>query len=129
MNLLLDTSTFLWITLDSPRLSATARRLFLDSSNQAYLSTASVWEIVVKHSLGKLPLPQSAPNFVPQQRIAHGILPLPLHEEAVLELPKLPDIHNDPFDRMLICQAMFHGFSLLTPDTNIRQYATVTTIW
>jgi PIN domain nuclease of toxin-antitoxin system len=64
MRLLLDTCTFLWITADASELSQNARKLFSDSSNEVYLSAASVWEIVVKHSLGKLPLPASPEEFI-----------------------------------------------------------------
>jgi len=88
----------------------------------------SVWEIVVKHALGRLPLPDSPAQFIAGMRALHAIEPLPLEEEAVLMLPKLPDIHRDPFDRMLVCQALAHGLSLLTPDSLIRQYP-VPVVW
>lgn len=84
--------------------------------------------MMVKHALGRLPLPDAPDRFVPAMRIGHAITPLPLEEEAALHLAKLPELHKDPFDRMLVCQALVHGLILLTPDEMIRQYP-VRTIW
>lgn len=75
-----------------------------------------------------MPLPQPPQQFIPAQRRAHGIETLPLDEDAVLQLPRLPDIHKDPFDRMLICQAIAHGMTILTPDPLITRYP-VRTAW
>ena len=74
----------------------------MDPDNDVYLSAVSVWEITVKHSLGKLPLPTSPERFIPTQRDRHGITSLPLEEEAILYLSKLPRLHRDPFDRVLV---------------------------
>ena len=128
MNLLLDTSTFLWIILEAPDLSDHARELFTDPINEVYLSAVSTWEISIKHGLGKLPLPETPEKFIPAQRERHGIAPLPLHEEATLYLNRLPAYHRDPFDRMLICQAIVHGMTILTTDNLISQYP-VRSIW
>ncbi|MDJ0765222.1 MAG: type II toxin-antitoxin system VapC family toxin [Myxococcota bacterium] len=122
MKLILDTCTFLWIVTDDQRLSETARSAFLDENNDVYLSAVSTWEIAVKHSLGKLPLPAPPDRFIPEQRSRHHIDPLPLDEIATLQLCKLPLLHKDPFDRMLICQAIAAGAALLTPDEQISQY-------
>ncbi|OGQ86573.1 MAG: twitching motility protein PilT [Deltaproteobacteria bacterium RIFOXYA12_FULL_58_15] len=122
MNVLLDTCTFLWIISDSPELSLPAREVFQSPANDVYLSSVSTWEIAVKHSLGRLPLPQVPQIFVPEQRKCHGVASLLLSEEATLNLPKLPDWHRDPFDRMLICQALSGNFTLLTPDAEIHRY-------
>jgi PIN domain nuclease of toxin-antitoxin system len=128
LNILLDTCTFLWITKNAPELSSTARVCFQDPGNTVYLSSISVWEMVVKHALGRLPLPQAPDRFIPAMRSGHGIAPLALEEEAACQLSKLPDLHKDPFDRILVCQALVHGLVLLTPDEMIRQYP-VRTIW
>lgn len=128
MNLLLDTCTFLWIVAGSDGLSKQSRELFADPENEVYLSSVSTWEIVVKHGLGRLPLPETPQKFIPKYRELHGIQPLPLDESAVLQLPLLPDRHKDPFDRMLICQAIAHGLAILTPDSQISQYP-VRTVW
>lgn len=122
MKILLDTCTFLWIITDDPRLSPHARNLFVDPENQVYLSAASTWEIAVKYILGKLLLPAPPQNYVPLKRKAHGVDSLPLDEEATLYLTKLPGLHKDPFDRMLICQAIVAGMVILTPDELITQY-------
>jgi PIN domain nuclease of toxin-antitoxin system len=128
MGLLLDTATFLWVTLGAPQLSANARRLVSDPDNEVYLSAASIWEIVVKHALGRLPLPSPPHEFVPRERQRHEIEPLSLDEASVLQLGKLPGHHQDPFDRMLVCQAIAHGLTLVTPDRLIMQYP-VQTSW
>ena len=128
MNILLDTCTFLWIVSDSPELSDNARRLFSDPGNEVYLSVASAWEIIVKHSLGKLPLPEPPHEFIKRWRTRHDIDSLPLEETAVLQLSRLPDYHKDPFDRILVCQAIAGGHVILTPDPNILKYP-VRTEW
>ena len=128
MRILLDTITFLWVAADAPELSANARELFADPTNEVYLSSVSAWEIAVKYSLGKLPLPELPAVFVPAQRKQHGIDALPLDEESTLHLPRLPALHKDPFDRMLVCQAVVQQLVILTPDDLINQYA-VRTIW
>lgn len=86
------------------------------------LSVVSVWEISVKHSLGKLALPTPLDRFISTQRELHGISVLPLDERAVFHLHKLPSLHRDPFDRMLICQAIEHGLVLVTVDEAVRRY-------
>ncbi len=128
MNILLDTCTFLWIISDSTELSERAREVFHYDSGVVFLSTVSVWEIIVKHALGRLPLPAPPAQFIAGMRARHEIESLPLEEEAVLMLSRLPDIHKDPFDRMLVCQALAHGLSLLSPDSSIRQYP-IPVIW
>ena len=76
----------------------------------------SLWELSVKHALGKLPLPGMFDRFIVEERERHGIAALPLNEPAVLHLHTLPLLHRDPFDRMPICQAIEHGCVLLTTD-------------
>jgi len=125
---LLDTCTFLWVITGSSELSPAAAKVFADPANEILLSVVSVWELSVKHSLGKLPMPASLDRFVLEQREKHGITVLPLEERAVLHLHKLPALHRDPFDRMLICQAIEHDCVLLTPDPLIAQYP-VRTQW
>lgn len=128
MRLLLDTCTFLWLVLDSPQLSPACRSLFQDPHNEAYLSVVSCWEMVVKHAQGRLPLPGRVEEYVRRRREEMRIQSLPLSEEAVLQHPRLPLHHKDPFDRMLICQAITEGMALLTPDPLILQYP-VRTLW
>lgn len=122
MRVLLDTCTFLWMITDDTRLSQQAKTLFVDPENDVYLSVASTWEIAIKYSLNKLSLPKPPQEYIPAKRQEHGIDSLPLDEEATLYLTKLPDLHRDPFDRILICQAIVAGLIILTPDELITQY-------
>jgi PIN domain nuclease of toxin-antitoxin system len=128
VRLLLDSCTFLWIVADDQNLSATARAIFRDPANEAFLSVVSAWEIAVKNALGNLSLPEPADSYVPAFRKKELIEPLPLTEDMVLQVVRLPAIHRDPFDRLLICQAIAEGMAILTPDQRIRQYP-VRTIW
>jgi PIN domain nuclease of toxin-antitoxin system len=128
MKILVDTCTFLWIAAESPRLSKTAAALFLDLDNERYLSAASAWEIAIKHAAGRLPLPERPGVFVPMIREASGIASLAIDEESTLHAGRLPGLHPDPFDRMLVAQAIVHGMAILTPDPAIEQYA-VRVLW
>ena len=128
MKILVDTCTFLWIASESPQLSKSAAAIFLDRDNERYLSAASAWEIGIKHALGRLPLPARPEVFVPKIREASGIVSLEIDEASALQAGKLPSLHADPFDRMLIAQAIVHGMTILTPDPEIEQYA-VRVMW
>lgn len=122
MRLLLDTCTFLWVARGDAQLSAEAARLFRDPANEVFLSAASAWEIAVKHHLGRLPLPDAPALYVPRERERHGIDALPIDEADTLMLDRLPAVHTDPFDRLLVCQAILRGLTLLTPDAQIQRY-------
>lgn len=128
MRLLLDTCACLWLFTNDSRLSPSARQQFQDPANEILMSPVSTWEIIVKHQLGKLPLPHAPLLYIPRLREQHGIGVLPLDEQSVLSLDRLPALHKDPFDRMLICQAIAHGMIILTPDPLITQYP-VRTAW
>lgn len=128
MRILLDTCTFLWLILDSPQLTTKAKGAFASPSNEVFLSCVSAWEIAIKHSMGRLPLPEAIGQFIPEQRKLHGIESLTLSEEAALHVAKLPRLHTDPFDRMLVCQALIDGLTIMTPDEAIGQYP-VRVIW
>ena len=128
MRLLLDTCTFLWLLLDAPELSETARRVLVNPANQVFLSAVSCWEIAVKHAAGRFPLPYPPADLITRYRQAHRIQSLPLGEAAALHAARLPRLHADPFDRMLVCQAIVHGLAILTPDESIAQYA-VRVLW
>jgi PIN domain nuclease of toxin-antitoxin system len=122
VKLLLDTCTFLWVAAGSPQLTPRARELFRAPDNEVYLSAASAWEITIKHEIGRLPLPESPEAFVRHMREAHGISSLAIDEEAALHLARMPALHRDPFDRILVSQAIVHGLTILTPDPLITQY-------
>lgn len=130
MRLLLDSCTFLWLVWDEAPLSQPAREAIVDPGNRVWLSAASIWEITVKHLTGRLQVRADIDpsTFYSEQRAAHGIEPLPVREEDVSHLSKLPNLHRDPVDRMLICQAIAEGLILVTPDETIRRYP-VRTLW
>jgi PIN domain nuclease of toxin-antitoxin system len=128
MKILLDTCAFLWLTTDAPELSEKAKILFQNTQNAVYLSSVSAWEIIVKHQLGKLPLPNAPEDFIKQQCEKHFVEYLALDEKAVFQLGRLPNHHRDPFDKMLICQAISDDLTILTSDQLISQYP-VSTVW
>ncbi|MCE9554620.1 MAG: type II toxin-antitoxin system VapC family toxin [Planctomycetes bacterium] len=128
MRVLLDAAAFWWLAIDSPRLSPTARRTYADPGNEIALSPVSIWELLVKQMAGKLPTDQPLDELLKKARNARAIRSMPLTEPAVLRLATLPSLLADPFDRMLICQALDSGMTILTPDTIMRQYP-VPTIW
>jgi PIN domain nuclease of toxin-antitoxin system len=125
---LLDTVTFLFAIDEAARISDEARRYIEDPDEQVYLSSVSAWEIAVKHSLGKLDLPMPPDRLVPMARERLGAEELALAESSALAVSRLPRVHADPFDRMLVAQAISTGMTILTPDEAIRQYP-VPTIW
>ncbi len=128
MKLLLDTCTFLWLSTDSKKLSRAALSAFLLSENELYLSAASAWEIATKYATGRLPLPRKPEYFVAEAREKSDIGTLALDEDSAVYAARLPRLHNDPFDRILVAQAMVHGLVIVTPDEAIEQYA-VRVLW
>ena len=127
MNLLLDTCTFLWLA-GGGALSPAAAAAIRTPSNEVFLSAVSVWEIVTKHQAGRLPLPEPPDRLIETERRLRGVAALPFDEESALYGPRLPQIHRDPFDRMLIAQAIAHALTIVTPDPAIRQYP-VRVLW
>ncbi|CCQ57448.1 hypothetical protein CWATWH0003_5592 [Crocosphaera watsonii WH 0003] len=86
------------------------------------MSVVSIWECIVKYQLGKLPLPEPPEIYLPRQRNLHEIINLNVDEKSVTQLAKLPPLHRDPFDRMIICQALQHNLIIATVDKAIRNY-------
>lgn len=128
MKILLDTCTFLWAAEDSRNLSPTARREILDVENEIFLSAISAWEIVVKYHAKRLDLDEPPDVFIPKHRSLIGAESHAVQEQATFHLGHLPDLHRDPFDRLLVCQAIHDGLIILTPDPMIRQYP-IRTAW
>jgi PIN domain nuclease of toxin-antitoxin system len=122
MKLLLDTHVFLWFISGDRHLPDKWREMIQDPENEVYLSVVSLWEAIIKHNLGKLPLPESPDLYLPNQRERHRISALPLDEASVARLTALPALHKDPFDRMLICQALQHSLLLASLDGAILDY-------
>ncbi|HLK59074.1 MAG TPA: type II toxin-antitoxin system VapC family toxin [Chthonomonadaceae bacterium] len=122
MRLLLDTHIFLWYISGDEQLPLSLRDLIRAPENDVFLSVVSVWEASVKYRLGKLPLPEPPETYLPRQRERHLIESLSIEEACVVHLATLPPLHRDPFDRMLICQALEHDLTLLTVDEMVRAY-------
>ncbi len=128
MKLLLDTCAFLWFQADSPHLSSPARASILDPANEVYLSAVSVWEISRKYAQGGISLPSHPSTLIPAVRKESGIESLSLTEADALAAEKLQLFHKDPFDRMLIAQALMGGLAIVTSDRAFEQYP-VRIIW
>jgi PIN domain nuclease of toxin-antitoxin system len=122
MRLLLDTHAFLWYITNDPKLPRFAYDAVRDKSNEVYLSVVSVWEVLVKYNTGKLALPSPADEYISRRRTEHGITDLTLETAALSQLLLLPAHHRDPFDRMLICQALHHELTIVTVDELFGQY-------
>lgn len=127
MKILLDTHVFIW-SVTRKSLSPTATALFLDSANELYFSLASYWEIAVKVSLGKLVLDNKWMQQIDEEMTANGIQWLPIAKEHCQQVTTLPHLHGDPFDRLLIAQAMVEQMTLMTANDKITRYA-IPTVW
>lgn len=128
MRLLLDTATFIWLAEGDAKLSEPARDSIADPANEVFLSVASVWEIVIKHGLGRLALRVPPDEYVARQRRLHRIGSLPIGEAAALQVEKLPSVHRDPFDRIIVAQAIVEGLAIATADPLIKAYP-VPVVW
>lgn len=121
MKLLLDTHLLLWAAEDSPRLSPAARALINDPANDLIFSAASLWEIAIKRNLGRDDF-KVEPRVLRRGLVDNGYTELPITGEHTLTLDLLPPLHRDPFDRILVAQALSEGFLLLTVDSWVAQY-------
>ncbi len=122
MNLLLDTHAFLWFIAGSDDLSARARALIENAANRPFLSAASLWEMAIKLSLGKLRLTLPFEEMIPQQMLLNGVQFLPIEMEHLVPIVGLPFHHRDPFDRLLIAQAMVEQMPLVSGDPAFDPY-------
>ena len=118
MNLLIDTHILLWWLADHPALSIEARSLISNAKNLIFVSTASVWEIIIKKSIGKL----KAPDDIEKVLQENNFKELSMTLEHVLMIGNLPNHHHDPFDRMLIAQAKCNRLTLITADAKLALY-------
>lgn len=122
MRFLLDTHTFIWFIRDDPQLSITAKTLIEDSTNILYLSSASVWEMAIKTSLGKLDSPPSFADAVNQQLNENNILLLDIRVEHAGRVATLPFHHRDPFDRLIIAQSLSDDLPIIGKDEVFDAY-------
>lgn len=116
--LLVDTHALLWWLTDDPALSATAREAIADPANEPLVSSASVWEIAIKRSLGKV----TAPDDLPEQIAGGGFTWLPVSARHAWQVRDLPPNHRDPFDRLLAAQALTEGVPIITTDAHFTDY-------
>lgn len=122
MKLLLDTHIFLWLIDDDKRLSDRYRQAIQNSNNEKFLSVASIWECVIKYQIGKLDFPSSPETYLPKQRRKHLVKTLSVDENSIARLVKLPLLHKDPFDRLIMAQALQHDLIIMTEDKLILAY-------
>ena len=128
MRVLLDTNAFLWWVTDDEKLSATARSIIKNRENEIFFSIASAWEIVIKHQLGKLPLPEQPKIYIPNRLEHYGFVSLTIGMKDVLEISSLESHHKDPFDRLIIAQGRTNNLPILTADRVFNLYE-VDVIW
>jgi PIN domain nuclease of toxin-antitoxin system len=126
MKVLLDTNTFLWGLSAPEKLSPTARNAV--ASSERLLSVASIWEVLIKVRIGKLPLPLPAGKYLTAQMSANGVSVLSIQVDHVLQIEKLPMHHRDPFDRILIAQCMQEDWPIITSDPVFKKYP-IRVIW
>jgi PIN domain nuclease of toxin-antitoxin system len=121
MRFLVDTQTLLWALLDDRRLDSKIRAILNDQENQLFFSVVSIWEIAIKSGLRSPDFPYD-PRVIRRQLRDDGYEELPILGQHAVEVATMPLIHKDPFDRILIAQAMVEGITLLTADPVIAQY-------
>jgi len=128
MKYLLDTHAFIWIVEDDQNLSDKVKKIFLNSSNDIYLSAASLWEIAIKISLKKLKLENSLSAFIDKHAVENNILILDVQSNHVMPLERLPFHHKDPFDRLLVSQCIQEKMNILSRDKIFDKYG-IKRIW
>ena len=128
MRLLLDTHAFLWWIDDAPALSPKARAAIANPANECLLSLACCWEMAVKISLGNLRLPGTLERFIPEQLAANAFRQLPIDFLHVARFESLPFHHRDPFDRLLVAQALEENCSIASANEVFRRYG-VKRVW
>ena len=121
MTLLLDTHLLLWAAGQPERLPAQARRLLNDPDNTLLFSAASLWEIAIKHTLGRADF-RAEPRVLRRRLIDGGYLELPVTADHAVNIDALESLHRDPFDRLLLAQALVEGVTLLTVDDQLARY-------
>jgi len=122
LRLLLDTQVWLWMVAEPSRLRSEVRDVLATQANALFLSTASCWEMAMKYRLGRLPLPETPSQFVPPRLLRDGVAFVNVEVHHALAVAELPDLHSDPFDRMLIAQARAERLVLVSAGADIARY-------
>ena len=128
MKYLIDTHVFLWMASEPGNLSVTAKQIIQQANNELYVSICSLWEMQIKHQLGKLELDLPLSELWQKQRDISGLQLLQVEEAHVWALGKLPHHHKDPFDRLLIAQAACENIAFMSSDDIMAQYD-IETVW
>jgi PIN domain nuclease of toxin-antitoxin system len=122
MRVLIDTNVFLWFIAGSDRLNNQAKNIMTDMNNELVLSVASLWEIAIKSSLGKLELLRPFDQLIPEQLELHEVDVLQIELTHLSRIISLPFHHRDPFDRLIIAQSITENLPIITSDTVFQQY-------
>jgi PIN domain nuclease of toxin-antitoxin system len=125
MRILLDTHIFLWLINDEKRLSDKYRQIIHNLDNEIFLSVVSIWECAIKYQIGKLDFPSSPETYLPMERRKHLIKTLTVDENSITPLVKLPLLHKDPFDRLIMAQSLQHDLIIMTEDKLILAYPNI----
>jgi PIN domain nuclease of toxin-antitoxin system len=128
VRLLLDTHAFVWWLTDEKRLSKRARELIGDDRNDLYWSVASTWELAIKIGLGHLTIPDTLAAFLAEALNQQSIVTLPIQQLHACRVAELPNLHRDPFDRLLVAQAQVDRLTLLSKDRQVQRYD-VEVVW
>jgi len=126
---LLDTHTFIWYIEGHPSLSVAARQAIENPLAEKWVSVASAWEMHIKAGLGRLPVEDPLDEFIPHQLELNGFRLLAIDLQHLHPISKLPPHHNDPFDRLLIAQALVENIPIISRDKNFDAYEGLTRIW
>lgn len=122
MRLLLDSNVLVWSLSDRKRLTPRVRRMLEDNQNELFVSRVSVWELSIKVAKGKLTMPGSSVRSLLEQIAETGMTVLPIEDAHILRTETVPHHHRDPFDRILVAQALEGGLTILTSDSEISKY-------
>ena len=126
MKLLLDTQIALWAWISPERIPKYVCDALLDRGNEVWFSQVSTWEIQIKYGLNRLPMPDRPEKFLPAAIQKAGFLYAPIEDGAIFFLDRLPNFHRDPYDRLLIAQAIYSHYHLVTVDSQVTQYPVLT---
>lgn len=128
MKYLIDTHAFLWYSINDPQLTPKVKDIIENIDHEIFLSVASVWEIVIKHQLGKLVLPTKPEIFITEQLEINHFSTLSINLFHTFESKDLPFHHKDPFDRMLVAQSIVENIPVITADSKLKEYGIVS-VW
>ncbi|MBT3580916.1 type II toxin-antitoxin system VapC family toxin [bacterium] len=119
---LIDTHVFLWMLTDEHKLSVRAKIILENKDNPIFMSTASLWELAIKYSLGKIEFPTKPEIYLLNKIYEENITVIPITPIMALKIHEIPQLHKDPFDRFLITQAIFDNIPLISNDIEIKKY-------